>query len=343
MLLQSIALRNFRNYTESTFSFSPRITYIHGPNAHGKTNLLEAIHFICTGKGIKDEKQEEMITFDAEEADIQAHFSADHIAADLRIHLSVHEKIIKTYFVDTAKKMLYTYMRSAPPVVLFTPERISIIDGSPAQRRSYIDDILCKIDIHYLKNLKNYESGLHRRNKILESEHDHTKLKERLQFWDEYLIKQAVYLVNKRQWICNIFNSQPPLNKHIFHTTYIPNEISEHRFHDYFIKETYQKRTLIGPQRDEFVITLQKDGKDIDTKKFASRGEQRLALIWLTLEQLGLYLRELKTSPLLLLDDIFSELDDDNKKIVTELVEKHQSVITTTETGRIKRGEIIAL
>lgn len=337
MKLDMLILHNFRNYSSFTCSFDPTITYIVGANAQGKTNILEALYMICTGKGIKDEKQEEMIKFGKNSADIQARALSEDETMLLRITLEKSAYLKKTFQVNKSRKLLYTYLRSTPPAVLFTPELISVIDGSPSLRRSFFDSILCQLDISYQKALRNYENGIRKRNKIFESIHDQEKLKESLHFWNTYLIDNARYIQEKRQWLTEKYNEEKQLQEHSFSLVYISNPITEARLEEYFMKEYYQKRTLIGPQRDEYIVHLESHSMDIDTKKFASRGEQRLALLWLILSQLRLMKDCLNQAPILLLDDIFSELDEHNRAVIVSIIDNYQTIITSTDKSEAQR------
>lgn len=337
MKLDMLLLNNFRNYSSFTCTFDPSITYIVGANAQGKTNILEAIYMICTGKGIKDEKQEEMISFGKNVADIQMRALSEDETMLLRITLEKSAYLKKTFQVNKSRKLLYTYLRSTPPAVLFTPELISVIDGSPSLRRSFFDSILCQLDISYQKALRNYENGIRKRNKIFESIFDQEKLKESLHFWNTYLIENATYIQEKRAWLVDKYNEIPHLQEHSFTLLYQPNALSVSRFEEYFMKEYYQKRTLIGPQRDEYSVHLNSHNTDIDTKKFASRGEQRLALLWLIISQLRLMKECLDQSPILLLDDIFSELDEHNRSVIISIIDSYQTIITSTDILEAKR------
>jgi len=307
-----------------------------GKNSVGKTNLLEGIFFVCNGKGLREEKQEELMNIEVASMHVEAEFSDKSSVTTFKIVLKQTENLEKIFFVDRSKKMLQSYLKYTPPIAIFSPELIAIIDGQPSLRRGFIDDIISKCDLEYKKRLQNYKNGLRRRNKVIEKENDPEKLRKEILFWNNYLIEQAEYICEKREWFVNFVNKSEKLDTHVFSLNYEKNEISLNRFEEYFMREYYQKRTLIGPQRDDFKIFKQQDEKKIDVHKFSSRGEQRLALLWLIINQIQLYEQELEHKPLVLLDDIFSELDESNKKIVLDLIKKHQTIISTTEEEFIK-------
>jgi DNA replication and repair protein RecF len=331
MILKSIQLDNFRSFQSKTIEFNKDLTILLGDNAVGKTNVLESIYFICTGKGLKDDKQEELLRFDEDEASVKAFFDDNSIEQSFKIVLKKENTIKKAYFVERSKKLLQHYTTYTPPVAVFSPERMDIIDGANSQRRVYFDHILSKIDIQYKKSLINYESAIRKRNKILEKASSPDNLQEDLQFWDEYLMKQAEYLYSKRDWYVSEINKQQSLDEHSFELVYEKNIISAERLEEYFLRQFYLKRTVIGPHRDTFTVFKNKNKRKIDVQKYSSRGEQRLALLWLLLHEIDIYSSQLERKPLVLLDDIFSELDQVNKKVIMEVIKNYQTIITSTE------------
>jgi len=331
MILSSLTLENFRSFHEKKVEFDPDLTILLGQNAVGKTNILEALYFICTGKGLKDDKQEELIHFDELEASVTAQFLDDNLQQSFKIVLKKENTIKKAYFVDRSKKLLQHYSTYTPPVVIFSPDRMNIINGASSQRRTYIDHVLSKIDIQYKKHLTNYESAIRKRNKILEKAPSPQGLQEELSFWDDYLIKQSEYLYAKRDWFAEEIQKNQTVDHHTFELVYEKNIISTERLEEYYMRQFYLKRTIIGPHRDTFSINKLDGKRLINVQKFSSRGEQRLAFLWLLLHEIEIYSNELHRKPLILLDDIFSELDDANKKIILDVIQRYQTIITSTE------------
>lgn len=339
-------MENFRSFQKKDIELDPRISILLGNNAVGKTNILESIYFICTGKGLKDDKQEELLYFDTNQARVKALFDDNGSETLRRIVLKIENHVKKAYFVDRSKKLLQHYTTYTPPVVVFAPGRMNIIDGPASTRRNYIDKILSKIDIEYKKRLKNYTSAMRKRNKILEKATSQQKLREDLEFWDDYLIEQANYIYEKRNWFTDFVNSETHVDTHTFRLIYTKNFITKERLEDIFMKQFYQKRTLIGPHRDDFTIMMKKDS-DINVHTYGSRGEQRLALMWLLLQEIEIYTKEINQKPIILLDDIFSELDEANKKLISDVIHNYQTVITSTEVELAKwpqfEGKIIKI
>ncbi|MFA6081098.1 MAG: DNA replication and repair protein RecF [Patescibacteria group bacterium] len=335
MILKSIFLYHFRNFDKTQFKISPNLTAIFGDNARGKTNLLEGIYFILKGEGFRESKEEQLIKFIEKSSYVEAKLeeSKTKDVSSLRIDLTIGDfGLNKTYFLEKTKKGRHSYLKNLTTVVLFSPEQIEIIDRTMSIRREYFDKFLSGIDSEYKKSLNNYNQALRKRNKILESGFNNQNIKQELDFWNKYLIDQGLQLVNKRSEYTKYLNSNRNIDSKEFFIEYKENKLSPERFNEYLSKELLIKRTLIGPHRDEFNIFMigkSKDKKNIHM--YGSRSEQRLGLFWLKINELK-YLEEFfKKKPILLLDDIFSELDHNNQKLIFELIGDYQTILTSTE------------
>ncbi len=335
MILKKITITNFRNFDNFVFCFSPSLTIIIGKNSIGKTNLLEAVYFSLKSRGFREQKEEELINYDKIKADVQIELAEQKEETKLKINIEKNDPpasgVVKNCFVNKIRKKSYQYLLESLPVVIFSPNFVYVIEGEPGERRSYFDIIIAIFDIEYKKRLVNYESALRKRNKILELEKNIEKLKEDLEFWDDYLIEQANYIAMKRQELIDFFNKHRQVDSKNFSIDYVKNEFSRETLDKTFKKQLILKKTLIGPQRDDFIINIKTPSGFKNVHKFGSRSEQRLALFWLVLNEINLYQEILKKRPLVLLDDVFSELDITNKELVLKLIKKYQTVITTTE------------
>lgn len=337
MLLQRINLVNFRNFDKVNFDFSPCLTVIIGENARGKTNLLEAIYFFINGIGFRESREEELIEFEKKESSVSGILEDKGSKKELKIILTKQEgKVEKKYFIQKVKKRHAHYLSEQTKAILFSPEQLKIVTDSPDVRRSYFDRQISSYDLEYKKRLVNFENSLRRRNKILEFHKDENKLKEELVFWNQYLSEQALYLTQKRQEYIDYLNSNPKVDSRQFRAEYQKSEVNESRFEEVFEKEKRYRRTLIGPQKDEFKIFL--SGKNI--QHFGSRSEQRLGIIWLKLNEVKFYEEKFKRKPIILLDDIFSEFDSPNKKLILSLIKKYQTVVTTTEREVVEMVDV---
>ena len=345
MILTSLSITGFRSFAKSTsFSFDPHFTLIIGPNSVGKTNLLEAVYFLAKGQGFRERKVIELVNSQAEQALIKGHTEAD----ELEVRLSKKEKDVnKHFFLNGLHKPYKEYRTRTLSVVLFQPNDLLLISGTPSVRRQYFDRLLSQTDYEYYQAKNNFERGLYKRNYILEHAHNYSSadLSDLLQFWDEYLGKQIDYLVKVRSEIIALFNKTPYLNGMSFRVDYENNPFIMSRNHEQLKKELRVRRTLSGPQLDEFVF-YRTDKEDKNLGIYGSRSEQRLAVLWLKVNELK-YFEEKNERPLLLMDDIFSELDEHNSERILKVALNYQTIVTTAHLDVLpllgKRGTRITL
>lgn len=335
MILKSISFHNFRNFNNNKFEINPYLTAVLGDNARGKTNLLEGIYFILKGEGFRESREEQLIKFTEKNSYVDAKLEEKKTkdVRNLRIDLTLNDfGLSKTYFLEKTKKGRHSYLKNLIPVVLFSPEQIEIIDKTMSIRREYFDKFLSGINLEYKKRLTNYNQSLRKRNKILEINSNSINLDAELDYWNKLLIENGSYLITKRREYIAYLNSNKIIDSKEFEIKYVENKISLELFSQSLKKELLIRRTLIGPHRDEYNIYMfdkLKDKKDIHL--YGSRSEQRLSLFWLKINELK-YLEEYyRKKPILLLDDIFSELDHKNQKLIFNLIGSYQTVVTSTE------------
>jgi len=339
MILQRIQLHNFRNIASKIFDISPQLTIILGENAKGKTNILESIHCIINGVGFRESKEEELLLMDTEETQLDGIFEKETATHHFRVFFRKEKSgtITKNFFIQKVKKGHSYYTTEQTKCVLFAPEQIDIITGSPDIRREYFNKLISTFDVSYKKHLVNYEQALRKRNKLLEHFQSIEKLKEELSFWDVYLEKEAEYITKKRDEYTRFLNNHSKLDNRYFSIEYSKNEFSKERLVEKKELELRIRRTLIGPQKDDWIIFLK--NKALEKKniqKYGSRSEQRLGVFWLKMNEIHYMEEEIKIHPILLLDDVFSEFDHENKERIVRLIETYQTVMTTTEDELVK-------
>ena len=343
MILQRIQLHNFRNISSRIFDISPHLTIILGENAKGKTNILESIHCIVNGVGFRESKEEELLSFNSDETRLDGLFEKNNEINHFQIFLKkeINGSITKVYFVQKARKSHALYSREQTKCVLFAPEQIEIITGSPDIRREYFNKLIGTFDIVYKKHLINYEQALRKRNKLLEHSRSVESLKEELSFWDVYLEKEAHAITEKRRAYTQFLNSHKELDGREFSIEYIKNEFTQQRLAEKKELELRIRRTLIGPQKDDWIISLtNKNTASKNIQKYGSRSEQRFGVFWLKMNEIHFMEEEVNIHPILLLDDVFSEFDHENKERIVRLIETYQTVMTTTEEELVKEIEI---
>jgi len=330
-LRQYSYLRKKRNFGQASFKLDPLLTIVIGDNAQGKTNLLESIYCLAYGVGFRESREEELIKIKEKETLIEGNFSSDEGKKNLLILLrESHGQIEKKFFINKTKKAFSSFQQETIKAILFSPGQIEIITGSPDERREYFNKLISSYDLEYRKKNIFYETALRKRNKILEVHHDEEKLKEELAFWDNYLEEQAVYIIKKRQEYVDFLNKNQKIDSQEFHINYEKNPLTKKRLADYFYQEKKYRKTIIGPQKDDFII-FEKGNFDKDLHHFGSRSEQRLGIFWLKFNEIKYYLEKFKKKPIILLDDIFSELDLKNKKLILRLMKNYQTIVTTAE------------
>lgn len=288
---------------------------------------------VSRGRGFREHEELELLTLGENQGfSIGAYSlpSGGELESSINF-VRTEDTLEKRYMLDRTPVGLVRYRKAQVPVVLFAPHQTDIIVHGPAYRREYLNGVLSLINIHYAKALREYESALRKRNAILEDHTDTKKLQEDLQFWDRYLAERSQRITEARQHYITFMNESSEFAGKQLHIEYIPNTLTVERLQEKFVTEIAARRTLIGPQKDDFVISIANDDQDINVHMFASRSQQRLSLLWIKMRELAYVSRELGMNPILLLDDIYSEFDAPNKHIITSLIPHYQTVITAIE------------
>lgn len=340
MHLVSLSLQKFRIYEKQTFSFSPNVTVFIGPNAIGKTNILEAISLSAVGKSFRAVRDSDMITWGNDVSRVKtisvpSGISEKKEETTLDIILTSgsvngQKTQIKKYLVNGISRRQIDFIGHIR-IVLFSPTDIELVTESPSLRREYLNSVLVQIDREYRRNLQSYERGLRQRNSLLDRIHEGIAPRTQLLFWDQLLIKAGSYITESRRAYIAAINAYV-LDDLRYRLVYDPSIISAARLEQYKDEEVAAKSTLVGPQRDDF--RFEKIGFEdtyIDIARFGSRGEQRLAVLWLKLAELTFIKQKTGDQPVLLLDDIFSELDETSRRIVLPVIDAQQTVITSAE------------
>jgi DNA replication and repair protein RecF len=330
-MLQTLELTNFRSYKSGLFQFSEGVNIVVGPNASGKTNLLEAIYMMAQGQSFKNDDQA-TVARDAEWGRIDSTY--DNTTRTIKM---AHEPFKKTFLVeDIEKKRLSA--NDAIPIVLFEPSHLLLFGGEPERRRTYLDDLLSRTDVEYADVLKSYKRTLAQRNKLLKQEEIQN---EHLFAWNVRLSELAGKLVEKRRAYIAELDAQLTDN---YRSVSGNDEKLEIHYDsklnlDHYTSSMLQKLTAdylldrargftgTGPHRDDLSIFI--NGNDIRTN--ASRGEARSVVLALKLAELTLIERKADRKPLLLFDDVFSELDGKRRRTLAQTLKNYQTFITTTD------------
>src|SRR3989344_5062894 len=300
--LDKIFLQNFRSYRKADFEFSDRNVVI-GANGSGKSNLIESIYLLATGKSFRAERDEEMVRYGDGLCVVSSEIGSGD---ELKIVLGERKK----FEVNGVARRMMDFVGHIG-AVMCGPGDMELVNGSPSVRRSYLDFVISQVDREYRRCQISYEKGLRQRNKLLDLIRDGLAGRNQLFFWDKLLIKNGQYLTDKRAEFLSVTGFE-----------YDKSEISEARLKQYEVEEVAAGNTLVGPHRDEFVLI--RNGRDMS--KYGSRGEQRMAVWWLKQKEI----EYLGGNPVLLLDDIFSELDHKHRDEVIELIKTYGGQVIMT-------------
>jgi len=327
-MIENITLTSFRNHPKKTLNFK-KTTIIVGKNTAGKTNILEAVHFLTTGQSFRAEKDAAVITYDKDFARIEGVVKDEDEKLKLAIILATQNgRFSKKFTLNSLPKRRFDFVSNFTSV-LFTPLDLEIISASPNIRRKYIDSIIKKIDRKFYLTEKEFEKALKFRNRMLQDIKREIKFYSAndFEYWDSLLIEQGQKITQARQNLVEKINNMP---KDIFDFTllYDKSKISRDRLEKYHDAERAVGQTLVGPTRDDFIFYF--PGSIHEVKEYGSRGEQRLTVLQTKILEIELVKEASGQPPTLLLDDIFSELDEENIEKIYHLIESQQTIITTT-------------
>lgn len=284
--------------------------------------------------------EEELIMWDQTQLSVEASWQEQDAKYLFSIFLNKKSTgIEKKFAVNKVQKTAIQYKEFQTTAVLFAPEHIDIVTGSPDERRTYFNSILAVGDREYKKKLQNYEHALRKRNKVLEFHKNEAALIEELGFWNNYLEEQATYITQQREKYVAYLNEHNTVDHKVFKIEYLKNAFTKARLAEVFVEERRWRKTIIGPQKDDFAITVENEVSK-NVHHYGSRSEQRLAVFWLKLNELRYFEETFRKRPLLLLDDIFSELDTKNKALVLHLIKSYQTILTTTEVELLELSEM---
>ena len=350
LVLRELGLVNYRNYKNAHFGFNPHLTIIYGENAAGKTNLLEAVRVLSTGSSHRNSPDRELINWDEEESRIAAEmdYGRKQYQAELRISKTKRKSLV----VNKVKLRKHFEEQGFFPSVIFTPDDLKIVKEGPENRRGFIDSIASQYDRAYEYHKNRYQKILAQRNSLLKTAPEREKCLDTLDLWDEHLAESGAIILSKRfefiKELTVLFGeSIEKIDANsVFELGYLPSPSFDDPdtllLKDVFISELRGSRindmnrgaTGVGPHRDDLLISI--DGRD--ARSFASQGQQREITLALKIAEYALLREKIGKFPILLLDDVMSELDSTRRAHVYKfLADNAQSVITTTDLFDIEK------
>ncbi len=352
MYLSRLQLVNFRNYASLDLPLQPGLTVLHGQNAQGKTNVVEAIYLLSSGSSYRALSDKEVIRWGAPDGERLARVSG--LVGDAEIEVVVADMpgvAAKRALVNGAGKRLADFVGRLTSV-LFGPEQLDLVTGSPSNRRAYVDGALSQTDRNYFRTLAVYNRVLQQRNQLLKLFREREVHPDELVYWDAQLV-EAGSLISARRARCLQQLSTLAAHQHrelapdggelqlayeskLFRTggggerlACASTEEIQAEFRQWLAveadREMSQGVTVVGPHRDDLLLSL--DDKPVD--KFGSRGQQRTVALALKLAELALIREHTGENPVLLLDDVLSELDEARRGALREVIQSHEQVLLT--------------
>ena len=337
MYISNLKLKNYRNYKEINIDFKKNINLIYGNNGEGKTNILEAIYLASYGHSNKSAKDNEIINFNEKEAHIKMDFVKNDIENTIEIHIKSDKK--KGIALNGIKVKKVSDFLGKINLIFFSPEDLKIIKEGPQKRREFLDKSLCEIDKVYLYNLVRYNKLLEKRNILLKNISQKINEQENIDFLDaidENFVESGKIIIKKRNDFLNSIKENIKIvYKYITEGTeelesIYEKNVEEDRF-DQKLKNNLEKdirfnSTGVGPHRDDIAFLL--NGKDL--RKFGSQGQTKIASFACKLSQIQNVRNISGEKPILLLDDVFSELDEEKQEKLTYIIKDMQTIITAT-------------
>lgn len=349
MKLRKLQLENFRSYSALSFQFpqEKNILIIVGLNGKGKTNFLEAIYTLSLGRSFRTLTHENLIKWENDYLRIKGEVLENEEDLELEVFFAKAPKRQKNFKKNQVNQKHSEYIGSLL-TVLFHPEDLNMLYLSPSYRRRYLDILLSQTDKHYLFSLSQYRKILKQRNALLNqilkkrlNGNSTTNLEEDLDVWDQQIAEHGTIIIQKRQILTKAINEhlQDIYQKISGSNESIKVEYQTKLKEDYLkelqdarTKDIRRCKTTLGPHLDDLAFYI--DNREIE--KMASRGEFRTLLLAVKIAEIDYIKDKTQKNPLLLLDDVFSELDEQRQKHLIQIIREHQTIITTTHVENVQ-------
>ena len=335
MVIKSLKLKNYRNYDLLDLNFDPNTNILYGDNAQGKTNILEALYLSGTTKSHRGTKDRDIIQFGYDESHIETIVEKRGICFQIDMHLKKNSP--KGIAIDKIPIRKAGELFGIVHFVFFSPEDLNIIKEGPSGRRRFIDLELSQLDKIYLSNLSNYNRIINQRNSLLKDLYGQKNLMDTLDIWDMQMAAYGTKVLEARKNFIKQVNEiisdihfKLTGGKEIISISYEAsngNMSLEEALKRYRERDMRMKSTTVGPHRDDICFTTD---SGLDVRKFGSQGQQRTAALSLKMSEIELVKQVIKDTPVLLLDDVLSELDKHRQNYLLDSINNIQTIITCT-------------
>ena len=334
MKIKQLKLKNYRNYDLLELSFDGSTNIFYGDNAQGKTNILESIYLCGTTKSHRGTKDRDLIKFGEEESHIEAIVEKQDVPFKIDIHLKKNSP--KGIAINKIPIKKASELFGIINIVFFSPEDLNIIKNGPSERRRFIDMELAQLDKVYLSDLSNYNRIVNQRNKLLKDAFEKRELIDTLDVWDLQLVHYGNRIIERRnKFISEINDIIKDVHSRLTGEKekiklYYESSVGSFDLEKAILKnrekDIRMKSTSVGPHRDDICFMV----NEIDIRKFGSQGQQRTAALSLKLSEIELVKSKILDTPILLLDDVLSELDKNRQNYLLDSIKDIQTLITCT-------------
>ncbi|GKX30322.1 DNA replication and repair protein RecF [Vallitalea longa] len=334
MFIKRLSLKDYRNYKYTVVNFSDGINILFGKNAQGKTNIIEAIYLCATSKSHRTSSDKELINLEKSEAHIKLTVNKKGIDENVDIHIKKNNR--KGIAINRIPIKKLNELLGIVNVIIFSPEDLGLIKNGPKERRKFLNLELCQLDNIYYYNLQQYQKILKQRNNLLKTLKKTGKIDETINIWDNQLVHFGTKIIYKRKefidklnLIINKIHSDISGNKENLQIEYEKNVNDgnfKQKLENNLDKDIRFGTTSVGPHRDDMMFLV----NGIDIRKYGSQGQQRTAALSLKLSEIKLVIDKIDDTPILLLDDVLSELDDERQKYLIHSLKNIQTIITCT-------------
>ena len=336
MYIKNISLQYFRNYEKLEMELSPKLNILYGNNAQGKTNILEAIYISAMGRSQRTSREKEIIKLDKDEAHIQVLAVNDDEQYPNRIDVHLKKDGKKGVALNSIPVRKLGDLLGQIYVIIFSPEDLQLIKSGPSERRRFIDMEMCQLSKVYYYDLQQYHKILKQRNNLLKNLQKTPSLKDTLFVWDSQLVTYAKKLITERElFIEKISKIAADIHNNItggiekLEMQYSPNvsaEDMEKKLKSHIDRDIFMGSISVGPHKDDLNFYI----NGIDVKAYGSQGQQRTTALSAKLAEIELIKEEKMINPILLLDDVLSELDESRQTYLLDNISDIQTILTCT-------------
>lgn len=347
VIIKNLTLKDYRSHKDKYFEFDPKFNVLVGKNAQGKTNIVEAIFFAVIGKSFRTSKEKEVISWGKQSAYVKGEFEKKY--RETKIELFFNENHKKTIKIDDIPIKKMGELLGTTNAVFFSPDELKLVKESPEERRRFMNIDISQTNKRYFYMIGRYEKVLANRNKLLKTSKDISVLKETIDIWDRALSELAGKIADERKKF--VEELSPLAGKAHSYISGGKEELIikysssfEDNYQEKMLKSLQKNLekdfklgfTTVGVHRDDIDIYL----NGVEVKNFGSQGQQRTVALSLKLAELEIIKNRVGEYPILLLDDVFSELDKDRRKKLLNFTSKTQTIITCTEFDEKVEGKI---